>query len=310
MKSIKNEFPNPVLASGRDDYIESCCFYTTFDENEIAVDADNITFSICYTLKCSGLETMIKAGQAVAVVLIKSSAASYSKLFKFPSDSTELNISISKYDVVSKMDIYGSIIAADNIPKFRCEGEFNELYFGTSIFEIRKGDILATEDSRSIFVDDSELERPISSIFDISRNDDQESDIAPNFYGQKIEIFLKSELYDLYYKFKDFNNGALRRYAAGVIVYPVLVEAIMYITGYYQNEQQGDGTDLSERRWFRAIDHKANMKGVNLQTYQESPTSLANDLLGDIALDALKSFKDALDSEINSGETQMIGGAD
>ncbi|WP_273227034.1 hypothetical protein [Mogibacterium timidum] len=310
MKSVKNEFPNPVLASGRDDYIESCCFFTSFDENEITVDSENISFSIKYTLQCAGLESMVKNEQAVAVVLIKSSAASYSKLFRFPPSSTELNISIPKYDVVSKMDIYGSIIAADNIPQFRCDGEFNELYFGTSTFEIRKGDILATEDSRSIFVDDSELERPISSIFDISRNDEQDSDVVPNFYGQKIEIFLKSELYDLYYKFRDFNNGALRRYAAGVIVYPVLVEAIMYITGYYQNEDQGDGTDLSEKRWFRAIDHKADVKGINLQTYQDSPTTLANDLLGDIALDALKSFKDTLDSEINSGETEMIGGVD
>lgn len=35
MKSVKNEFPNPVLAVGRDDYIESCRFYTTFNEEEI-----------------------------------------------------------------------------------------------------------------------------------------------------------------------------------------------------------------------------------------------------------------------------------
>lgn len=310
MKSIKNEFPNPVLATGRDDYTENCRFYTNFNESEITVDSENISIPIKYVLECNGLESLIKCGQAVVVVLIKSSAASNSKLFIFPVDSSDITVSISKFTVVNKIDVLGSIIAACDIDQFHCEGEFNELYFGTSTFEIRKGDILATEDSRSIYIDDSELDRPISSIFDISRNDEQDSDVVPDFYGEKIEVRLKSELYDLYYKFKDFNNGTLRRYAAGIIVYPVLVEAIMYITGHYQSDEARDGTDLSGKRWFRAIDHKADTKGIDLRTYQDSPTTLANDLLGDIALDALKSFKDTLDSEMNTGETHMIGGVD
>lgn len=311
MKSVKNEFPNPVLATGRDDYIESCRFYTTFREEDIVVDVENIVFPINYVLDCNGLSEMVQSGQAVVVVAVKSSAASYSKLFRFPADSKELTISVPKFSVVNKMDITGNIIAACNIDRFSCEGEFNSLYFGNSTFEIRKGDILATEETRSIYVDDTELEKPISSIFDISRNDEQESEVVPSFYGEKIEIFLKSELYDLYYKFKDFNNGSLRRYAAGIIVYPVLVEAVGYVIGYYQNGGDTDeGTNYSEKRWFRAIDHKANIKGIDLRDYDGCPTTLANDILGDIALDALKSFKDTLDSEMNSGETQMIGGVD
>ena len=311
MKSIKNEFPNPVLATGRDDYIETCRFYTIFNEEDIVVDTENIVFPMKYVLDCKGLSTMIQSGQAVAVVTIKSSAASYSRLFRFPTDSKELTISVPKFSVVNKMDVTGSIIASCNIDKFYCDGEFNDLYFGSSTFEIRKGDILATEESRSIYVDDSELEKPIASIFDISRNDEQDSEVVPSFYGEKIEIFLKSELYDLYYKFKDFNNGSLRRYAAGIIVYPVLVEAVGYVIGHYQNGgEAGDGTDFSEKRWFRAIDHKADIKGIDLRNYDGCPTTLANDILGDVALDALKSFKDTLDSEMNSGETQMIGGVD
>lgn len=310
MKAIKDEFPNPVLATGRDDYIESCRFYTTFDENEIIVDSDNISITMEYVLECNGLRKRISDGDAVVVVTVKSSAASYSKLFRFKSDETKIVIKIPKFSVVNKMDITGAIVAARNIDQFSCEGEFNELYFGASTFEIRKGDILATENSRSVYVDDSELEKPISSIFDISRNDEQETDIVPIFYDQKIEISLKKELFDLYYKFKDFNNGVLRRYAAGIIVYPVLVEAITIIIGYYQNVQNGDDEDLSEKRWFRAIEHKSANLGINIQDYDESSTTLADKLLGGVALDALKSFKDTLESEVNSGETEMIGGID
>mgnify|MGYP000099187121 CR=1 FL=1 len=135
MKSVKNEFPNPVLAVGRDDYIESCRFYTTFNEEEIVVDTENIVFPMKYVLECNGLSAMVRSGQAVAVVTVKSSAASYSKLFKFSSESKELTISVPKFAVVNKMDITGSIIVACNIDRFCCEGEFNDLYFGGSTFE-------------------------------------------------------------------------------------------------------------------------------------------------------------------------------
>ena len=311
MKAIKDEFPNPVLATGRDDYIESCSFRTVFDENEITIDTENIVIPIKYLLICKGLQNLVDSEDAVVVISVKSSAASYSKLFIFPVGSSEMQLFIPKFSVVNKMDIVGSVIAAHSINKFRCDGEFNDLYFGSATFEIRKGDILATEDSRSIYVDDTELERPISSIFDISRHDDQESDVVPSFEDDKINIYLRNDLYDLYYKFKDFNNGSLRRYAAGIIVYPVLVEAVGYVISYYQNGGESDGgTVYSQKRWFRAIDHKADAKGIDLSNYDGLPTTLANDMLGDIALDALKSFKDTLDSEMNSGETQVIGGVD
>ena len=213
MKAIKEEFPNPVLATGRNDYIESCRFNTSFEENDIQVDTENIIIPISYDLECRGLNNLLKSGDAKVIVLVKSSSASYSKIFTFDDGKTEMTVSIPKFSIVNKMDITGSVVAANDIKEFSCPGEFNELFFGASTFEIRKGDILATEESRAIFVDTSELERPISSIFDISRaSEDQESDIVPVFYGEKIEIYLTNELYELYYKFKDFNNGALRRF--------------------------------------------------------------------------------------------------
>ena len=311
MKAVKDEFPNPVLAEGRDDYIAGCSFRTVLDENEITVDTENITIPMKYSLICNGLQKLIDSGDAVVVISIKSSATSYSELFIFSPKSTEIKISVPKFSVVSKMNIAASVIAARDIKGFYCSGEFNELYFDGTTFEIRKGDILATEDIRSVYVDATELEKQISSIFDISRHEDQESDVIPNFEDEKIRIFLKNELYDLYYKFKDFNNGILRRYATAVIVYPVLVEAIGYVISHYQNGvEPNDGTGYSAKRWFRAIYHKADTKGIDLSSYEGYPTSLANDMLGDIALDALKSFKDTLDSEMNSGETQMIGGLD
>lgn len=307
MKTIKQEFPNPVLASWTDDYNENCMFSTLFSENDIVVDTEKINIPIQYLLKSDGLNNLIKNGEAVCVVLIESSAAHYSRLFKFNGSEKAKTISIPKYDVVNKIDLTGSIIAAKDIKNFHCEGEFNEMYFGTSTFEIRKGDILATEESRSIYVDNSELEKPISSIFNISRCDEQESDIVPYFNNDKIEICLKKELFDLYYHYKDYNNGSLRRYALGIIVYPVLIEAIGYIIGSFERKDES----LSDKRWFRTIIHKAKLKGFNLEEEnQEAETTIADKLLGGIALDSFKEFKDTLENEVNSGESQQIGGMD
>ena len=47
-----------------------------------------------------------------------------------------------------------------------------------------------------------------------------------------------------------------------------------------------------------------------MSEFDGSSTMLANKLLGGISLDSLKSFKDMLDQEMNSGETQVIGGVD
>lgn len=312
MKAIKNEFPNPVLAAGRDDYIEGCYFYTTFKEDSISVGKENIIIPMEYVLKCDGLQKLVANGDAAVVIVVKSSAASYSRLFQFPVDTTELTINIPKFEVVNRMEITGSVIAAHNIDQFCCQGEFNDMYFGASTFEIRKGDILATEDTRIIYVDDSELEKPISSIFDITERDDIRADIEPYFEEQKIIIYLKKDLYELYYKFKDFNNGALRRYSAGIIVYPVLIEAIAYIIGHYQalEKDEGEMANYSEKRWFRAIEKKSIDLGIDLSQYDDSYTMLADRLLGGISLDALQRFKDTFEREMDNGETQIIGGQD
>lgn len=314
MKSEKYEFPNPVLALVRDDYIESCKFYSEFDKDKIAVDNDNIIFQIKYVLACKGISDLVRAEDAAVVVKVKSSAASYSRLFKFAADACELTVKVPKFAVVEKMEVSCCIVASRDMEKFRCDGEFNDLYFGSSTFEIRKGDVLATEDSRTIYVDSSELEKPIESIFLISKMDAQAGYVEPDFYGNghpgKIVINLKEELFNVYYTLKDFNNGALRRYVTGIIVYPVLVEAIGYVVSYYQNLDTDGFVDFSDKRWFRAIERQAESKGYDLKSCDESPTALANTLLGNIALDALGRLKEVLDEEINSGETQMIGGID
>lgn len=305
MKATKNEFPNPVLAAGRDDYISTCSFFTSFDSSDIQVTNDYIIIPISYELNCIGLQKLINSNKAVVVISIKSTGASYSKLFIFNPGINEMKIKIPKYSVVKRIDITGSIIATEVIHDFFCKGEFNELYFGNQTFEIRKGDILACENSKVIYIDDTELEKPLASIFNINNGHNQEDQIITDFSGEKIEINLCETLYKLYINFIEFNNGALRRYVTAVIVYPVLVEAIARICEAYQTN-----SEEQHLRWFRAIDLKATNKNISLSQIPDSYSSVANVLLGDISLDALQRLKDILENELNSGESQTLGGVD
>lgn len=302
------DYPNPVLSPDRDDYIEGCSFDMLFEETNITVDDEYINIPVSYELKSNGLAELIKNGKANVVVLIYSSGAMTRKIYVFEQNSCEMIVKIPKFDVKDDIEFTGFILANENIEKY-CLDEFNNLYFNGISFAVKKADVLAKGTERTIPVDDSELEKPISSIFSIRKNDEAEMDIEADFESDhKIIINLCEGLNDLYWKMRDENSGALRRYLNGIIVYPVLVEAITKMADSYS----GNGTDFSGKRWFRTIEHKLQNLNIDISDGMDkySYTSLADKLLGNIAKDGLNSVKEMLDKEFNSGERTQIGGID
>lgn len=301
------DYPNPVLSSDRDDYIEDCKFDVSFEDSEIEVTDEFIQIRAICDLRCEGLKNLIKQGKASVVILINSSAAFFRKAYVFDKDKNDTIINIPKYNVKKNIEFCGYILANEPI-KFTCGQEFNDLYFKNASFLVKKADILAKGETRSIAIDDSELEKPISSIFRIDKSPESENVETDFDTDEKIIIKLNEDLNQLYYKMKDFNNGSLRRYLIGIIVYPVLVEAIAKMCEYYRNQLE----DYSDKRWFRTIEHKLDKYGINLSNDYDnvSYTELADKLLGGIAFDGLKSVETTIDEEVNSGEYINRGGKD
>lgn len=302
------DYPNPVLSADRDDYIEGCSFDVLFDEEMISVDDEYINIPARYELKSEGLLKYVKNGTANIVVLIYSSGTMFRNAYVFDADKSEMPIRIPKFNVKDDIEFSGYILANENIDNYRLD-EFNDLYFKGIPFAVKKADVLAKGIERRIPVDDSELEKPISSIFSINKNEDAEMDVEADFEtDQKIIINLCEELNQLYWAMRDSDGGALRRYLNGIIVYPVLVEAIAKMVDTYREI----GTDYSEKRWFRTIEHKLQNLNIDLSEDPEkySYTALADKLLGNIAKDGLKSVKETLDRELNNGEYTQIGGVD
>lgn len=304
------DYPNPVLSAERDDYCDGCEFDVSFKEENITVDDQYINIPAVCNIKCDGLQRIITEGKAAIVVLINSPAAFYRRTIEFEGSVLSKTIQIPKYDVKKDIHFCGYILAKTDIEGFRCDGEFNDLYFhGVPSFNVKKANVLAEGRTRIIPIDDSELEKPISSIFSIRKNTQSDAEIESDFDSdEKIVIYLNERLNQLYYDIKDFNNGALHRYLNGIIVFPVLIEAISKMCEYYK----GYGIDYTEKRWFRAIDRKLSDISINLaESYDEhSYTELADKLLGNIAYDGLFSVKATIDEEANSGEYNNLGGID
>lgn len=313
MSVMKIEFPVPVLALERDDYKEECVFDISFNQEDIVVSDEFLEVKTVCEFSCRGLQTLVDSGKADVIILVSSSAGSFRQAFVIENYTEEYLLKIPKFHVKSTVKIRGYIVSKVSDEIFSCD-EFNDLYFKNVNARIKKGDILAIGEERSFPLDDSELEKPISSIFSIARARDESKSIEVYFddveESEKIVIALNTEMSRLYYDMKDFNHGSFRGYLTGIIFYPALVEAIAKVCEHYQTEDGVGGADYSDKRWFRAIVRQAVKRGYNMEDYTESYTELANVLLGDTAKNALISVKSTIEDEMDNGEISNLGGRD
>ena len=303
MKGV--DYPHPLLHIGGDDYI-NCSFDITVDEEQTGIKDSNIVISTSYLLDCNGLNEMITAGTAKVIIIIQSVALSYRRVFYFEERSLRGKFTVPKDCVSDKLEIIGYIIAAKSIKSFSLL-EHNPDYYRGVTFSIRKGDILARSTQKDIPIDDSELDKPISSIFDIAEKSDMDMMIYPEFEDDKIRINIIPEMYNTYYQLREYNNGAYRRALAGLVVLPVLTEAIDKMIGNIQCDEASKDMRMFDWRWYRAINKKLRELNIDLENYSDPSISLASKLLGDVVHDALLTFKLVIDDETSGEEKIRIG---
>lgn len=89
-------------------------------------------------MECKGLQELVEAGKAIVVVLVKSSAASYSKIFRFTNGSNEIEIRVPKFSVVNKIDLTGLVIAAQDIQSFVCKGNLMNCILDQQLLKYEK----------------------------------------------------------------------------------------------------------------------------------------------------------------------------
>jgi len=308
MKNRGIDFPHPLLKEGGDDYID-CNFEIELDESKTIIEGDSIVLAVSYFLNSEGLNNLITTGAAKVILSVQSVILSYRQNFDFKKGVTNTHFKVPKNNVANKIEIIGYIVATDVIKSFYLKEHNFEYYNGIS-FNIRKGDILAKSTQKDIPIDDSELEKPLSSVFNISEDEKMDMMIYPDFEGDKVNIKLKTNVYEIYYHLRGYNNGSCRRALAGLVVLPVLTEAIDKIIGNYQCDENLRDELMFDKRWFRAIEKKLKEINIDLENPAEPSVSIASKLLGDIVFDSLSALKDIIDDESSGNEIIRIGGED
>lgn len=293
------EYPHPVLQEDGSDYSENCSFSMVLNEEKQAIDGDEIMLSVGYILKCPGLEELVEDGRAVVGMLVHSPQASFRTVALF-GDESECTVRINKFDVVSKLEVQCLILAAGELNRFFLQ-DFNQLFFSGISFNLHKGDVLALTEKITIYLDSSELEAPLRSIFIINRKDAQKEPILADFQDDsgKIAINLNSELFQVYSDIETGYAYTTRRCLTCAIVLPVLAEAIDQIKIAGEEE-------YADQKWARVVIHKLEQRGVDFSG--ESSTKMANDLLGNVIGDALNEVKTILWGDGDTDED--LGGYD
>ncbi len=301
MSSKKWEFPHPLLAAGRDDYSHG-----SFDiiEGSHRTAAEAFIFSFRYDLNCPGLEEYIKNGKADVVLNVSSSAVKFRKEVCFPTDSHTVEVPIPKNDIAKSVEFTAYVVAHGD-DSFRLP-EHNIEYYNGATFSLRKGDILAISSTISVLLDDSQLQKPIASIFNISEyTGDEEISARAFFTDGKIEVALAPKTYRQYDLLKQC-YPSLRRALSAIITLPALVNAIELMCC------EDDESRQHERdRWYLSIQTKLKKRGIDLNDGDITSTEIANIIYEDIVFDALNSIQSTIDMIREKDRAfQELGGPD
>ena len=284
------EYPHPVLQPGGNDYRDGCSFDVVFDEAKQRIEENEIVLDIGYKLECPGIEKMIDEADAEVCVIAHSPAASYRRMHAIKAGKTTVEIRVGKFDVVEKLELRCVVVSACDSPRFEL-ADFNPLFFESTGFKIKKGSILALTDKVTLYLDDTDFEKPVESIFRINRRNEQVAQIQPDFTSDtgKIEINLCSELYELYNSIEQGYAKTFRRCLTGAVVLPVLVEAIDAFSEDYEF--------YHEYRWARVVERKLEHLGIDIQQHDESSVELADMLLGSVIGGSLDAFTAVIEEQ-------------
>lgn len=292
MNSTKWDFPHPLLFESNNDYTSGN--FSLIEGKHITTEAE-FGFCFSYSLDCPGLEKYIQGHHAQVEIFASSSAAKFRERRCFSHEETTIHFYIPKNDIVKAVDFTAFIVATGDDKFFL--PEHNPEYYHGATFSLRKGDILAISSTITVDLDDSELQKPLTSIFKISES--QDNNATPNFHDDKIEIFLPVETYGTYDKLKA-HYPTIRRNLSSVVTLSALTEAIEIM-------RLEDTIEYQAYRWFRALNNRLVQHGIDITETEMQSMEIANLIYGDIISDALISLKDLLDRVLDEDLTELGG---
>lgn len=291
MKNKTTEYPRPVLNEYLKDFKDSRFSLT---DPEFEETSEAIILRISYELICPGIEKLISQGKAKAVVRLNCPRAFYRTICDLKvGEPTE--IVISKSLIADKLEIQGIILATEDCNSYKLT-EFNEAYFGTMKFSLRKGDVIANEPGMEIKLN-KVLEKTAAGVVKITVDPVGESmrvkyatvDETDSQYSDYIVVILPQKDFDNYKyltKKKYFKSGVERALQASLLL-PVIVEAIDLIKTEESTEPEEGDVQYIGTIWADSVIDALGKRDIDLTSTQKASVELANMILGDVVTDSL-----------------------
>lgn len=312
MRKSELNFPHPLLSDYSRDYVEGCSFEIAL--GDFSEDSFAFTLPFMCTLSSIGLCDMVRNEQAVIAIRVYCSATSYREVFKFSSTDT-LTISVPKDKVAKKLELQGVIIAAIDNNSFSLP-EHNKSFFSGIKIPIQKGHILAEANPIQINIDDTELEKQLSSIIvidatagisalDVQYNNEEDG---------LIHIQMPEEEYREYFDLRTtYKRYGVSRFLQSAVIIPALTEAILLLR--LESIQKEYDPDFEEKYsntvWADSIFEKCDELKRDLTDESISAFGLANEILRYVTKDTVTELhKKAQEMYNNDGNITRIGGVD
>ncbi|WP_276907275.1 hypothetical protein [Peptoniphilus duerdenii] len=252
MKIKERYHSYPVLAPYTDDYPNTLF---SIKKLEDIVDRNNYVFEVELNLNNKGLEKLINEQLAEFVIHVECSKTSFRRIFK--SSMSTLTLQIEKSKIDSRVEFAPFIIAKEDIKNYT-DIEFDPIFEGFS-FNINRGQYLAIGKVAIItIIKDKDDLKQLSSIIRIAQVADLEKGIKLQLEGDRIQILMPKETYEMYI-YASRNHNRLRLLHS-MIVLPAIINVLYEL----KDDAESNFEQFSDRRWFQALEIRINDLGLEL----------------------------------------------
>lgn len=246
MKFDRNKaFPYPVLRPHSDDFVDKE-FQSTAD---FSIDGNTVTVEVSYALSSNDIKKLIKDGYAVyvSVLACRDTYFSVSLPSSTPCTNKEFDnglfrgeVEVRSYVQITKdVDFNSSEIHPD---------------FGTDPIKYTKGDVIA-QDETDVFYFDRDLFKPVTSVFDLVKNDNITGGMWELSFDQDhIQIEVSPEMKESLDNAR--NNPANRAILINSIYFATTMQAI-------EKLKQPDGA-YNDYKWANIFMHNAHNSSIDI----------------------------------------------
>ncbi len=252
MKFDKNKaFPYPVLRPFSDDYKDEE-FQATVD---FTVGKERIKTNISYAISSEEIVEEISNGNAEYIAVVSCRDTYFQVTLTSSNRSVEAEFDIGELRGEVRVNPY--VVVKNEIVSFTSPDINQE--FGSGPFRFEVGDILA-QDETQIFYIDRDLFKPITSVFELVKKDEQIDGIwLVDFDGDHVQIVVSPKLKE------SIDNARNTKENKAILLNSIYFAAVMQ--AIQKLKDPDTRTDYEDKKWAKVILGQAHNKNSDIDKH-------------------------------------------